>query len=163
MAYKLTKERELEVINLYQSKNISTRKIGKLYNVSESPILDTLKKHGIKPKTTFDHMSHKFNLKEIDEITIDYNNGTNIKEIAKRHNLTSHTIKKHLIRWGIILRERKKIPKSEHAKIIKYYTEDYLSCEEIANKYNVCHGTILPILWENNVEMKKFGEMSYLL
>ncbi len=160
--YKLTLEQELEACKIYQEQTISAHNIGKLFNVSERPVLSAFKKHGIKIKSTFDHMSHKFTLEQVNKITNDYNSGKNIKNIAKEYGLTSHTIKKHLIKWGVSLRERKKIPQSEHVKIIKYYTEDYLSAQEIADKYGVSHGTILPILWDNNVQMKKFGEGSKL-
>ncbi len=163
--YLLTPEQELEVIKIYTEQTISAENIGRMYNVSERPILAILKRHNIRKKTTLDHMASENLLKNIDLVIKEYKSGVTISELVRKFGSCKITIKRILRKSGIKIRTRednRKIKTIENNKIIELYSKDYLSTEEIAIIYNVSHGTILTILWNSNVEMRRFGEGSKL-
>ena len=162
---KLSKEQELEVIKIYQEQTISADNLGKLYGVSERPILSILKRHNIHRKNTYEHMGHKFSKEDIIIIINDYKNGIPQHVIGKRYGVCRKVIRKLLIKNGIKIRDTQdnRIVKKEFfPEIVRLYVEECWSAEEIAQKYGVSHGSILPILWKNNVEMKISGAGSKL-
>lgn len=163
--FKLTKQQEIEICDKYQNETISAENIGKLYNVSERPILAILKRHKIHRKNTYEHMGHKFTTNEIIIIINDYNNGINQNELGLRYNVSHKTIKKLLDKNNIKVRnsqDNRKIKQKDFKEIRRLYLQEYLSCSEIAKIYRVCPGAIRITLFQMNTIMRKTGEGSKL-
>jgi predicted HTH domain antitoxin len=158
---KLSIEQELEVIKIYQEQTISAENVGKMYGVSERPILAILKRHNIHRKNTYEHMGHKFSKEDINIIIDDYKNGITQKVIGDRYGVCRKVIRKLLTKNGIKVRNTQdnRIIKKEYIpEIVRLYVEEGWSSGKIAKMYKVTHGSILPILWENNVKMRLSGE-----
>lgn len=139
-------EQELEsAVKIYINQNISAEDVGKMFGISERPILRKVKELGLsKNRSEAQEKLRIINKDEYKNIVLMYQNEPNYSKIAKKYNTTKNTIKKILKQQGIkILNSSDKsiIQDTEKQEIIKRYLNGEPTTS-ICKDFNVSCGTI---------------------
>ena len=100
----LTEQQQQEIVKIYTEQKLAAWKIGKMYNVTERPILRILNDAGIKKFTTKDYMSKVFTPEESSKIISDYKGGINTRDVAALMGVNRCTIEAFLKREGVEMR-----------------------------------------------------------
>lgn len=131
MKLKLTETQTQEVLKLYREKT-SIKKLARLYNCCCTTMSNFLKENGVVPSKCGYSNSKRFSPEKEKEILSLYKSGMNQKEIAKKYNTFNTSIRRVLLRNGIIPREGSKVNRyCKHNPFKSYrrhdeYTEYFL-------------------------------------
>lgn len=140
-----------EIKELYLS-GFSSNKIATLYNVDKVSIVKILKQLGVKIRSN----KLSINNQEFKELVKDYKSGYSLKELAKRYNCSASGLKEFLIRKEVNLRERYSLLQDQQGQeeMIKYYTENIMTVEEIIKNYHCSYATFTKILSLHGIALK---------
>lgn len=103
MSFKLTNEEKQEAIKLYKKK-FSLSKLAEKYGCSAVTMSNYLKANGIIPSKKGYNNPHKFSIDKDMEIINLYKHGMTQKDIAVKYNTFNTSIRRVLLRHGIIPR-----------------------------------------------------------
>lgn len=137
-----------EIKDLYLS-GFSSNWIAEKFEVDKTTIIKILKGLCVKIRNN----QFKINRYELDRMIDDYNNGCSLKELAKRYDVCSHTIKAKLLECGVDVRKRSLIINDEEKQ--QQLIEDYLSgvsASELVKRYFCEWSTFKKILSMHNVK-----------
>lgn len=148
--YYWTDEKYEEIRTLYLS-GYTSYKIGQLFNVSSTTILDIL--HSLGVKTSKNPLD--MNAQERESFIQDYKTGVSIKELASRYNTDKETVKRFLVKHNVDLKIRSQILKDEVTK--NKLIEDFLNgmpLKDLEYKYHSDSRTIKKVLVDNGYNPK---------
>jgi transposase len=88
------------------------------------------------------------------KIILDYQNGTDLKNLAKKWNIHEHTIYKFLQRLNIKPNRKRILTESEIKEIVETYLNSNLTIKEVALKFNLHPETVGRLLHKRNAKIK---------
>ena len=152
----ISKEQELEIINLFLNNKISLREIAQKYNRKSYEFIYTiLSKHNIDRKRR--HIANKVEIDDIPNIIYSYQeNHMSARQIAKQYSVTGNVITRILIQNGIKIRRRYKQEFDEHYfddinTSNKAYLLGFIYADGCVEKNNV----LSIVLHEKDIEVLK--------
>jgi predicted DNA-binding protein YlxM (UPF0122 family) len=137
------------IVKYYCEEKLSCQEISYRFNCSENTINRLLKKRGLLREGRSDGKKIEFSDVEVDNIIKYYcDERLSCEEISSIFNCSRGTINSLLTKRGLLREGQKKIEFSdaEVDKIIKYYCEEQLSCQEISSMFNCTRKPINSLL-----------------
>ena len=143
-----------EIKELYLS-GFSSNKIATLYNVDKATIIKILRSLDVKIRDK----SIKINHQEFLELIQDYKTGYSLRELAKRYDCSSRSLKEYLLRKGIDIKDKYTILKDEESqeRMINEYLDGDTSLKELLNKYHCSYNTFTKTLSLHGIDKKGKG------
>lgn len=143
-----------EIKELYLS-GFSSNKIATLYKVDKATIVKILRALDVKIRDK----SIKINHQEFLELIQDYKTGYSLRELAKRYDCDSRSLKEYLLRKGVDIKNKYTILKDEESqeKMIKDYLDGDTPLKELLNKYHCSYNTFTKILSLHGIDKKGKG------
>ncbi|MFN8671313.1 MAG: helix-turn-helix domain-containing protein [Candidatus Sericytochromatia bacterium] len=147
---------EIKKILELAEKNISSRKIAKIFNVDKGCILRVLNKNKVEKKA-IGFFNRKLTEIDKNEIIKLYQEGLSLNKISKIKELTSLTIKRVLVKNNIKIKEgkdfNKKVTPELEVEIINSYKNNNL-LKDVAKQFHLSNQTIHFVLKKNNINVK---------
>lgn len=140
------------VYQLYVIEKRTLKEIGEMLNIHWQTISNKM------PKQWKEAL--KINIEYDDLYELYVNQEKSIKEIGRIYGVSETMIRNRLNTFNIKIRglDKEKIKKLNDEDIKKYYIDDGLSCNEIAQIFNVSIKTIIKRLKKNGVELRPQSE-----
>jgi transposase-like protein len=154
-ARRFSDKEELEICRLYIEEKQSTYVIAKRFGCYRSILVNIFKRRGIvarKDHSGYDSSHSIFTPEQGKEICETYLAGKyNMSELAKQYKCYWHTIKRVLLRHGIIVRSTNKFTPKDESEICDTYLTGKLGQIELAKQHNCHQTTIRNILLRHNI------------
>lgn len=151
--------------NEYVIKDRRTADIAEEYGCKQNTIQQWLCKHGIKKEIKTHHHEKKYQYEFYEYL---YHNHIELHksmaEIARENNVSSDTIRYHLIKNNIELWQstnRSKYSEEEIDDMVKMYCEDNLSANIISKMFHTDHNTVIRQLRKRCVKTRGLVEAQY--
>tara|TARA_Y100001970_G_C13985484_1_gene725474 strand:+ start:100 stop:672 length:573 start_codon:yes stop_codon:yes gene_type:complete len=145
------KDLPIEQIVRSYNNNISSVKLGELYDVNYLTILNRLREAGVEIKKA---KAYKY---EGAEIALDYKRGMGVSDIARKHQVSNPHVYNILHDFKIPLRydqPPEKITKEEMEHIIEMYQDRSIKVKDICSKYSIDPKTLRNKLKKHGVKMR---------
>jgi len=152
-----------KAIRLYRDERLPTTKVSKIVGCSVQTLITRLREKGVDIRSNGNHMEKcSFDTLQYEYEILEFSTS----EIARRYNMSSASVWERLVKGGVKMRDRKKqateantkVPVSEHSKIcLRYQTNIYESCVDIAGDYGVHKSSIAAILKKYGIDPEHSG------
>jgi len=152
-----------KAIRLYRDERLPTTKVSKIVGCSVQTLITRLREKGVDIRSNGNHMEKcSFDTLQYEYEILEFSTS----EIARRYNMSSASVWERLVKGGVKMRDRKKqateantkVSVSEHSKIcLRYQTNRYESCADIACDYDVHKTSIAAILKKYGIDPEHSG------
>lgn len=155
----LSSEQVIEICSKY-TQGLSSVKLGEIYNVSKDTIRKYLKENHVPMNPVGMHKypdstDNKLSFSQLENIYLQYKQGTNIESLGKQHNVSSYYLREQFKKNNLLV-SNKKLTDKQKKEIVKRYKEGSNSID-LAREYNVSHTLINEILNAKHIGKHRYS------